>query len=82
MNDQQPINPSTLTDEQLTAAILQLTIQQTALQQTMPILVSEFIRRQQAQQTVSEPIILPKLRKINTPDTQTASYTFPTQYTQ
>jgi len=64
MNTEQPINVQSLTDEQLTTTLLQLTIQETALGQTKIVLVNELLRRQQQART-EQSIALPKLKKID-----------------
>ena len=66
----EPLNISILTDDQLVANILQLAIQEVAVQQTKSALVNELVRRQVQHQQESthipsnDHVILPKLRKI------------------
>ena len=82
MNEQSQIPISSLSDEQLTSNLIQLAVQDVAIQQTKVMFVTELMRRQQQkqQQTPSESIILPKLKKIQLPTTQSASNAFSLPY--
>ena len=79
MNEQSQIPISSLSDEQLTSNLIQLAVQDVAIQQTKVMFVTELMLRQQQkqQQSPSESITLPRLRKINT---QTASNAFSLPY--
>ena len=73
------IDVTTLTDDQLRVNFFNLSLQEVATSQTRIMIANEIFRRQVQQQlpTRTEPITLPKLRKIHP---ETASYAFPVMH--